>query len=434
MQNFIAAIHSKGFKKYFTNTSWLFVDNALNLIIGFGIGILVARYLEAEQFGLLNFAKSIAKFFSIFCALGLEKIVIKKLLFDNENVQVILGTSLTLKIIAALISLFTFAIVGSFFFPDSLTFYLILAFVSLTLFESFVVIRFFFQSKVQSRFIARVVLFKVMFSSLLKLLIIYLRLPLIFFAYEAIIEAIVGVLGYIYVYHKKTGMHIRQWKVDFQYGKSLLSESWPLIMSSFVVFVYMEIDIVMLKYMIDNSSVGHYAIAVRLTNIWHMIGIVICSSLFPAVLNAKSRDIHTYQSRFLQLLRLLVVISIVVVVGVFLLSDWIIPLLFGTEYLPSVLPLKWLIWSVIFVNLGLAAQQWFIAENLQHLLLMRTSAGAFINLVLNIILIPKYGIVGAAIATLAAQVSATFLLNVFSKQTRSLFLMQARSFLLLNIK
>ena len=353
MQSLISVVRSEGFKRYFTNTSWLFVDNTFNLIIGFAVGIMVARYLGARDFGLLNFAKSIAKFFSTICALGLEKIVIKKLVYEKDSLNQLLGTTLVLKMAAAIGSIVLISVFGLLIFEDSLSYQLILAFVAVTFFEAFVVIKFFFQSKVQSRFISRVVLYKIIISSFIKILIVYFKLPLIYFAYEALLEAFMGVVGYLYVYKKKSNHDALHWKFNPSYGRSLLKESWPLIVSSFVIYIYMEIDIVMIKYMLGNIAVGHYAIAVRLTSIWNMIGIVICSSLFPAVLNAKNKSETLYLSRFSNLLRMLVGISLFIVVAVFVLGGWAVPLLFGEEFSASVSSLQILIWTVIFVNLGM---------------------------------------------------------------------------------
>lgn len=422
---------SDGFKKYFTNTSWLFFDNVINLIIGFGMGILIARYLGASDFGLLSFAKSTAKLFSVFCALGLEKIIIKRFIDQKDEHDTIMGTGVGMKAFAAVFCVGLISLLGLLIFEDTLTYSLVVLFVAVTFFESFVIIRFFFQSRVESRFIARVVTYKIIISSGVKLLLLYFQAPLIYFAYEALLESVLGTVGYIYIYQRRSENLISTWKFSLPYAKNLLRDSWPLLISGFVVYVYMEIDILMIKSLMGNAAVGHYSIAVRLTNIWNMAGIVICSSLFPAILNAKNNDQQLYLSRFSSLLRLLVGISLSIALAVFIGGGWFIHTFFGEEYLAAISPLNILVWSVIFVNLGIASQQWHIAEGLQKLLLVRTTIGAVVNLILNFILIPTLGINGAAIATLVAQISATYLSNCLSTKTIGLFYMQSKSLIFL---
>ena len=70
-------------------------------------------------------------------------------------------------------------------------------------------------------------------------------------------------------------------------ARSLLRDSWPLILSGVLVSIYVNIDQVMIKHMIDEQAVGLYAIATRLSTAWYFIPIAITSSMFPAILNAK---------------------------------------------------------------------------------------------------------------------------------------------------
>jgi O-antigen/teichoic acid export membrane protein len=423
-------IQSQGFKKYFTNTSWLLIDNTATLAIGLFVSIFIARHLGPADFGLFNFAKSLAKFFTIFCALGLERIVIRNLVLDQENHANILGTTLGLKIGMSVLSTFLFAIVGYFVLDEAaywLTFFLILV----PLFEAFAVIRFYFASRVEARFISRMVLVKIIISSAVKLLLVYFQMPVIYFAIEVLVEAVLAMLGYLWVYKQRGKIKLLQWKFKHAYGKKLLTDSWPLLVSSFVIYIYTETDIIILRYMLGNEAVGHYSIAVRMTTIWYLVGTVICNSLFPAILNAKTNDEVVYKKRLADLLRLLIIIAVSIALFITLSGKWIIALLFGQQFLPAIAPLMILTWSLVFVYLGVAGTQWFIAENLQRYMMIRSVSGAIVNVILNILLIPILGIIGSAIATLIAQMMASFVGNYFTQQTRPLFIMQARALLFL---
>ena len=91
------------------------------------------------------------------------------------------------------------------------------------------------------------------------------------------------------------------------------------------------------------------------------------------------------------------------------------------------------IWASVFVFLGVASNQWYVAENRQLLGLQRTLLGLIINIALNFIFIPKFGVIGAAVATLCGKIVAAWLFDLLQSSTRSVFLMKAKSFNLIRI-
>jgi O-antigen/teichoic acid export membrane protein len=418
---------SDGFIKYFSNTSWLMLDKVANLAIAFAIGILVARYLGPVNFGIFSFAKSIAMVFVVLCGVGLERFVIKDFVNNAHAPNVIFGTTLILQLAAASLSVLVFFIISPMIINEEIAFYLALMFLLVSLFDAFSVIRYYFSSQVQARYTAKVAMFKIAFSSLLKLGVVYYKLPLIYFGYVAVAESVLGSIGLILVLNARSQFRIRQWKFDHTYGRKLLTESWPMLISGFLTFIYMEIDQIMIKFMLGNREVGLFSIAVKLSNIWFFIGSVLCSSLFPAILNAKKTSERVYQERLNKLFKFLIVTGVIISGTVFLLSEFIINTLFGMEYILAKGSLQIHIWSVIFVFIGIAGTQWFITENLQKMLLQRTITGAVVNVLLNLILIPHLGINGAAISTLAAQFMASYASNAFSSKTLPLFKIQTQA-------
>jgi len=148
---------------------------------------------------------------------------------------------------------------------------------------------------------------------------------------------------------------------------SLLKDSWPLILSSMVIAIYMKIDQVMIKEMLDAEAVGNYAAAVRLSEAWYFIPMVISSSLFPAIINAKKISEKLYYDRLQKLYNLMVWMAISIALPMTFLSDWIVNLLYGAKYSEAGDVLMIHIWAGVFVFLGVASGKWFVAENLQLL-------------------------------------------------------------------
>ena len=111
-------------------------------------------------------------------------------------------------------------------------------------------------------------------------------------------------------------------------------------------------------------------------------------------------------------------------------SHQVINFLYGESFSDAGGVLMVHIWSAVFVFLGVASSKWFISEGLQRYSFYRTVSGALLNIALNLLLIPEYGIYGAAIATLCSQMVASYLFNLMNHKSRITFIMQSRALLL----
>ena len=431
LSSLTSTLKHTGFQRYFKNTFWLFVEKFLRLLSGLVVGVLVARYLGPEDFGLLNYAMSFVSLFLAFSALGLDNIVVKRLLSERERAPKLLGTAFSMKMVAAIIVLGT--VFGATFLSDNTAELssIILIIASAAVFQSFTVIDFYFQARVQSKYVVFANIISLTITALLKLYFIYVEASLAYFALAFTIDAFIVAVGLVYFYRSQ-GQELRQWGFDLEIAKTLLNQSWPLIMAGLVVTVYMKIDQIMIKEMLSAEANGNYAAAVRISETWYFIPMVICTSLFPAIINAKNRADGTYEDRLQSLFNLMVGIALLVAIPITFLSEPIILFLFGESYSQAIDVLTIHIWAGLFVTLGVASSLWLINENLQKLSFYRSVAGAVVNIVLNFILIPEYGIRGAALTTLFSQFVATFLFDLLYKKTRRNFVMKTKSLLLIS--
>jgi PST family polysaccharide transporter len=120
-------------------------------------------------------------------------------------------------------------------------------------------------------------------------------------------------------------------------------------------------------------------------------------------------------------------LSVAIALPMTFISTPIVVALFGSAYVESGPVLAIHIWASVFVFLGVASSQWFVAENRQILSFQRTLLGAVVNVILNLILIPLYGPIGAAIATVVAYAIADFLSDLVQKETKHMFMMKLSS-------
>jgi len=420
--------NNQGFMKYFKNTSWLFGEKILRMVVGLFVGIWVARYLGPEQFGLFSYAQSFVGLFTVIATLGLDSIVIRELVKDESRRDELIGTAFYLKLMGAIGVLMILAIAVNFTSNDKYINVIIFIVASATIFQSFNVVDFYFQSKVMSKFVVYANIISLFLSSMVKIALILNEAPLIAFAWIILFDSFVLACGFIYFFMRNSKFKIQNLTFRREIAVSLLKDSWPLILSSMVIAVYMRIDQVMIKEMMNVEAVGQYSAAVRLSEAWYFIPMVIASSLFPAILNAKKVSEKLYYERLQKLYDLMVWMAIVIAIPMTFLSDWIVEILYGGQYNQAGGVLMIHIWAGIFVFLGVASGKWFVAENLQILSFWRTFNGMVINVILNFLLIPRYGIQGAAIATISANFVAAFLFDLFNKKTKKIFYMKLKAF------
>jgi O-antigen/teichoic acid export membrane protein len=207
-----------------------------------------------------------------------------------------------------------------------------------------------------------------------------------------------------------------------------MRDSWPLMFASMAVMVYMRTDQVMIKEMLDSVAVGNYAAAIYFSEVWYFVPVAVSASLFPAIINGKEMSKELYYERLQSLYDFMVWFAIIIAVLTTLLADQLITTILGNRFKLAAPVLKIHIWAGVFVFLGVSSGKWFLTENLTRLLFYRTLSGAIVNVLLNFLLIPRYGILGAAYATCAAQFCAAYLYDLLDARTQVTFTMKTKAF------
>jgi O-antigen/teichoic acid export membrane protein len=397
-----------GLRKILHNISWLFVERLLMMVMSLFVGIYLIRYLGAENFGKLSYSISFVGLFEAIAKLGLDPIVVRSLVQEEKKTPEILGTAFFLKLMSSLATIILINFVILNVKDTSQLHWMILTIASGLALGAFDVIDLWFQSQILAGAIAAVRSVQIIFSSLVKLLFIYFKFPLIAFAGLIVADLIFRSCGMIWVYFKFHQSFLR-WRFNRSQAIAMLKDSWPLILSGFTIALYLKIDQVMLGNMASIQEVGNYAAAVRFSEIWYFVPVAICSSIFPAILKAKQRNKQDYYDKIQQLYDLMVWLSLAIALVMSLNASTLMTALLGKEYLAAGGILAWHIWSSPFVFLGVARSQWLMAENFTRLSFATTSLGAVTNIVLNFLLIPTYGGTGAALATLVSYAVATYI-------------------------
>jgi len=427
----IPGFDQQALEKYFKNTGMMLFGKVGSLIITMLVSIQLANYLHSEKYGILSGAITYVYFFSSITSLGLDQYIVKELHQFPDNCERILGTAFWLKFSSGLISIpLIFAIYHV--YPAEGTPYLFVFILSFTgIIQAFNVVDPYFQSQVQSKYVMQVQIIANIASATIKLSLIYLfHAPLIWFVYAFLFDVILLSAGYYINYQRKKGSFIN-WKFNKQLGRKLFSYSWPLIISGVMVSVYMRIDQIMLQNMKGAAEAGAYATVVRFSEAWYFIPSVIVSTLFPAILNARRDDIARYKKRLQNLYDLMVYLSLPAAIVISFAAPLIYKL-FKPEFAHAAPALSVHIWSGVFVFLGVASGQQLIAEDYVKLSFIRTGFGAIVNIVFNLLLIPKLGLMGTSIATLIAYASST-LFVIFIPKVSSQGVMMFKSLFLVSL-
>ncbi len=400
----------------------------LSMIVALFVGVYVARYLGPERFGLLSYAGSFVGLFTALATLGLDGILVRELVKTPERRDELLGIAFWLKAGGAILMWIGIAAAVPFTHNETQTNILIIIIAFAVIFQAFNVIDFNYQAEVKSKYVVYAQIVSLVISSITKLVFVWIAAPLVWFACVFLLDAVVRAVGLTAMYLQNTGK-VWHWKWRWQTAKVLLRDSWPLILSGMVISIYMKIDQVMIKEMLGAEQVGHYAAAVRLSEAWYFVPMAITSSVFPAIINAKKQSEELYYQRLQQLYDLMVWLAVAIALPTTFLAPWVIRVLYGDAFLPTAGVLSIHIWAGVFVFLGFVNGRWIIAENLQYIATIRSTAGAMVNVALNIVLIPKYGINGAAIATFFSVFVASHIAFFFINKARMVFRMQNKSFL-----
>jgi polysaccharide transporter, PST family len=402
-------------------------DRMLRMGVGLLVGVWVARYLGPAYFGTFNYAFAIVTIVGGLASLGLDSVVVREVLKQPQDTGEILGTSFALKLAAGIAGVFLVIATIRLLQPDDPLTQSVAAVLALgMLFQSLDPIDFWFQSQVQARYVVMARNGAFLTLAAVKVLLIVNGAPLLAFAWAATGEAALAAVGLTVVYHRR-GLRLFSWSGATARARGLLASSWPQIAGGLAILIYMRIDQVMLGQMLGASGVGIYSAAVRVSEVWYFIPSAVVASVLPSIIAAHKEDGVLYWRRIEQLQRWLVRMAYAIAVPVTFLGESVIVALFGADYAAAGTVLTIHIWAAVFVFMGVGQGPWFLAEDMLRVALQRTIAGAVVNVALNLVLIPVWGVIGAAVATVLSYAVSAFLVNGLDRRTRSLFLVQVRA-------
>lgn len=405
---------------------WLSADSIIRMGLGFVISVWLASFLGPEKFGIYNYCLAIITIYVSVASLGMNGVVVREIIKRETDVTVIMGTSFYLQVFGSLLASLCVVVTILILKPgDWGVLYGILVMLPSVLFRSSDIFKYWFESKISSKYtvLAQNIAFFV--SSLTKFLIILFDGSYIHICATVSLEAFILAFLLFHFYKKYYGA--LRWSFDLKESKYLLSVSWPLVLSGVAFMLYIRIDQIMIGNMIDNASVGVYSVAVKMVEVWYFLPVAIVSSLFPKIIKVRDSSIEEYNMRLQFLYDILVVIGVIIALLATFFSDFIIQLFYKESYSDAALLIKIYAWVSIFYFLSSASGRWYINEGLQKYALNRNILGLIVGGGLNYFLIPIYGIEGAVYSTLIAYSCAGYFFDALTTQTRVAFFQKTKA-------
>lgn len=417
----------------FKNFNWLALENIFRTGLSLFVLAWVARYLGPEQFGEFNYAFAFATLFSILSTLGLDPIVVKRIVTEKEKANSLLGSALFLRVIGSVVMIAASVTTAWFTSKGNPQIVLFVAIFSFTFFiRSFEVIDYWFQAKVKSKFAVYSRSFAFFTVSVIKIGLILTKAPLEYFVWVILFEQILSITMMMFFYKKVSTEKLLKLRISKQIIKELIIDSWPLALGGIATLVYMKIDQVMIANILDNKQLGIYYSGAKLSEVWYFIPSAVAASVFPSILHAKQKSIELYNNRIQLLYDVLLWAGILLAITISLGAPIIVKI-FGDQYINSGPVLRIHVWTNVLFFQGAISAKWVIAENLTRNALVRAIFGATLNVLLNLYLIPRYGVVGSAMATVASYAFVHYFSMAFAKSTYPAFAMASRSFNLFRV-
>jgi len=384
------------------NTSILSISQVISYILIFFYTIYISRFLGAEGFGLLSFALAFSGIFSIFADLGLNTLIVREVARNKYLSKKYIGNGILIKI---LLALFTFGlialIVNLLHYPQETVLVVYFVSISLIFTSMFGIFYSIFQAYEQIEYQSLSQIFNSILMFLGVILAIKFGFDVIGFSIVYFITSLTTLIFTMLIYAWK--FSLPKPEIDFKFWKLTLKEAVPYGLAGIFVMVYYWIDSIMLSFMVGNEVVGWYNAAYRIIYIFLSFHALFIISIFPVMSGFYKKSANSLKFAYERSFKYLLIISVPIAMFTTLSANQIVLVIFGAGYIPSVIALQILIWTVIFMFLNGLSANLLGSVNKQVIVTKITGLGAVINILLNLLLIPKFSYIGASFATLTTE-------------------------------
>ena len=403
--------------KNIANAGWIISCKIIQALLGVVISMLTARYLGPSYFGKINYAAAIVAFVAPIAKLGLSHIVIQEIVYSPESEGKILGSSLIMSVISSIFCILGVVAFSVVMDPNDQETILVCALYSILLLANALeVIQYWFQAKLMSKYTSIVSVIAYVVISLYKTILLLTKQGVYMFAVSNAIDHFLIGIVLLVIYNKKSEQRL---SFSWIWAKKILNQSRFFIVSSMMITIFAQTDKIMLKFMIGDEATGLYSAASACAGMTSFVFAAIIDSMRPTILEYKKKNSPLYETSMCRLYSIIIYTALAQSIFMTLLAKPIILILYGNEYMGAIPVLQLVVWYTTFSYIGSVRSVWILAEGKQRYLWIINLSGALTNVLLNAIMIPIWGIAGAAIASVITQLFTNFIIGFIMKPIRN---------------
>jgi len=400
---------------FLENFNFVFIEKLFRIVLSIIVVSKVSKFLGPENFGTLSLIESFYSILIALSALGIDSVIIKEFKENNYEKNVVAGSSFIIKLCSSLL-ISVIAISLSFFTDNSELKFGILVISLSIIFTPFNVIDYYYQSKLDLKKVSTVRSLVFVFSSLLKLTIVYFNIPWKYLFLTILIEQFL--VSFLYYKIKPFGFNFKTFNLSRKLLNYFFKSSIFLFITSFSLILYSRIDQIMIKFLLTDYDLGNYSASMKIVETLYIFPTIFLSSIFPIMIEKSKEGDKLF---FVKLYRFFFFFSLIISACVFLFSDLITSFIYGTEFSSTSQILKLNVIAVFFYSYKLISVQIIYVNSFYKSLLIQTISSIAINIILNYILIIKFGVFGAIYSTLISLFYSVFVYEFFDCNLRKYY-------------
>ena len=403
--------------KNMKNSGWIIGQQIFQMLLQLIVGVLTARYLGPSNYGALNYTASFVTFCTCITTLGMDGVVIKKIVDNPSLEEVYVGSAMGLRFCASILSIISVSLAVFLLNPSDMMKLTLVFLQSFQLsFKAIQILDSWFQRYLLSKYVSIGKMLACIIVSAYKIFLLISARDIVWFAVSNSLTDGIIMFVEIYFYKKQGGKKLR---FSFSNGIEILKDSYHFVLSGLMVAIYSQMDRIMIGQMLTDYDVGLYSTATAICGMWVFVPTAIITSFQPMIMELKKAgDESLYIMRLKQLYSAVIWLCLLVSTVVVIIAPFVVKILYGDAYLGAVSSLRIAIWFETFAMIGTARGIWILCENKNKYVKYYLAIGAVANIVMNYMLIPIYGINGAAFATLVTQIITSVIAPLFFKETR----------------
>ncbi len=408
------------------NTFWLSFSTILSKIIKYFLIIYVARILGATEYGVFNFALSFVALFNIFADLGITSLISREVAKEEKS-GIHISAAFTLKLLLTIATL-ALIIVASFLIPQvaktRITILILAGYILINGLAVFFYNCFYGRQEMQYQSVTEII--SVSLTTVLGIYLVTLISRAYILAIAYLVGAIVAFLIIFFIFKKKFGAVL---KLDFNKTewKKIINWSWPLALGGIFTAIYTNTDSLMMGFWHLFDQIGYYNAAQKIIGAAIIPASLIVTSFFPALTKAHSNQEKQKMQKLFDYQNItLAMIAIPIVVGGYVVANGLILRIYGNEYQPAILAFRILILMGGINYLVAPLGRVLFIYNQQKRTFWVTIWAALLNVALNAFLIPKFGLYGAAWASVVTFSLSFVLLSYYTQKLTPLKIINRR--------